>query len=183
MMAKAARDFKHNPRLHHARISGSKLPLMSDRASMDARSRVMQEVGNIPKLTFPNPPILLLKYTEPKLQRPERILPGKKNDKELHATLKKLFSYLERGVSKLEFGRTSDEDWTKYFRFATDRLRREADKYVVVPQQPDPDDERHFVNETRDGAQQWFRTDLVPRLKRATSPLFFCVTCSTRWLM
>jgi hypothetical protein len=133
---------------------------------MDPRTRVMELFRNLPGLNFLQPAILQLNYAEPGLQRPSEIYEAfqeRKANRRLHPTLQKLFDCLRHGVSKLEYGRTSDATWNKYFRFAADHLSSDPHgNYTISTNASEA--QQGSVNITRARAEAWFRDELVQML-------------------
>jgi hypothetical protein len=86
----------------------------------------------------------------------------------------KILAALKKGTQKLEYGKTSKQDWTDYLRFATDTLhvqrgRGGARHYRIVEESQTRWTEGTPINLTRATAQDWFLNHLIPSLRENKS--------------
>lgn len=144
-----------------------------------ARQALLQMFRNPPDLTFEGFRDQRLACEEPRLHRPVELQEPDRTER--FSSLKEVRKLLAHGVSKLEYGKTSREEWERHFRFADEEIRRTGHGRLEVRLRPVPkpperpavnDDEDdvgpadpNYVNTTRERAQQWFMEDLLPGLE------------------
>jgi hypothetical protein len=123
----------------------------------------------------------------PKLERPEpiiatfraRVQARRRGHESEELTLvppgaQKILAALKKGTQKLEYGKTSKQDWTDYLRFAADTLhvqrgRGGARHYRIVEESEPRWTEGKPINLTRATAQDWFLNHLIPSLRENKS--------------
>ncbi|WP_035037083.1 GTPase domain-containing protein [Caulobacter sp. AP07] len=117
-----------------------------------------------------------LEYTRPSLKRPaylKRNLKDRANSPHVGATLKPLFDYILEGTGKLKYGITTDAQWRRHMRFATDRLPMAPDGTYDRIGTPPPNDD--IINWDADSASTWFLDRLLPRLRTGSYPRTFVI--------
>lgn len=147
-----------------------------------ARDKLLALVRNNPRLIFARSEIGQLRYDFPQLRRPDGIY--KAFDKlleeqdavqtlmKLADPLKEILSALHEGSQKLQYAKTSEEDWSKFLRFAGDQLvaeRRGTDgrgmtTFRIVPSKQQSWQAGTPINESAAAAEAWFFNELMPSL-------------------
>jgi len=97
---------------------------------------------------------------------------GRTTSSEQHRILTEARGILDQGTSKLEYGRTTSEEWDRYFRFATDRLTQGADGSFQISQRASNEGD-DYINSTKEGLQDWFINNLLPRLDGKANAAFY----------
>jgi hypothetical protein len=127
-----------------------------------ARNTILRRFNNPPRLSFDGPGHIDLLYSFPRLRKPRHVV-DKAEGKKIPESLRQLNECIKHGTSKFEYGRTSTEEWKRYFRFPSDQLSivKGIKRVSIFASRYG---ENGCINSTRDRAHSWFLRELVPAI-------------------
>lgn len=129
-----------------------------------SRRRILQYIRRPPALKFSGAPRRTLACKQPGLDRPTGLTDWAERSERTHPALVEITELLKHGASKLEYGRTSADEWRRYFRFANDRLREGAGGKTRAEAVPTKGEALRYINASERHAQRWFIDELIPNL-------------------